>query len=161
MKKYLIVVMGMVFFSSPVFAAGYGEAGCGLGSLIFGDSPGPVQIFAATTNASSYSQLFGITSGTSNCDASGIILAEKEGDLFVASNFDHLEKEMAIGEGEHVSTLAGILGCPSDRGAQFASYAQNNYQVIFASDQTTPEEALQAVRTGMAQDPELSASCIH
>ncbi len=48
-------------------AAPYGEAGCGLGSMIFGDSPGFVQVLAATTNGCSGSQTFGITTGTSNC----------------------------------------------------------------------------------------------
>ena len=160
MKKYLFAIIVTVFFSSAAFAAGYGEAGCGLGSLIFGDSPGPVQIFAATTNGTSANQLFGISLGTSNCDASGIILAEKEDDLFVASNFDNLEKEMAGGEGEHLETLAGLLGCPAEKNPIFASYTQQNYSAIFASAQTTPDEMLQAVRTGVSSHPELASACI-
>ena len=52
MKKYLLAVMGAsLLFSTPVFAAGYGDAGCGLGSLVFGDSPGLVQVFAAQRSA--------------------------------------------------------------------------------------------------------------
>ncbi|MBN4054485.1 DUF3015 domain-containing protein [Nitrospira defluvii] len=160
MKKYLIAIVVTVLFSSSAFAAGYGEAGCGLGSLIFGDSSGPVQIFAATTNGSTYSQLFGITSGTSNCDASGIILASKEDGLFVAGNFDNLEKEMAVGKGEHLNTLAGLLGCPAEKSPTFASYAQENYLAIFAGEQTTPDEMLQTVRTGMSTHPELASACI-
>ena len=42
----------------------YGIAGCGLGSVLFGTSGG---VFAYTTNSSSGNQVFGITSGTSNC----------------------------------------------------------------------------------------------
>ncbi len=160
MKKYLIVILGTMLLSSPAFAAGYGKAGCGLGSLVFGDAPGPVQIFAATTNGTSYSQLFGITSGTSNCDASGIILAEREGDLFAASNFDSLEKEMAAGEGENLDTLAGLLGCPTEKSPSFASYTQENYSVIFANAQTTPNEMLQAIRTGISSHPKLASTCI-
>ncbi len=160
MKKIIFAFVGMMIFTSSALAAGYGEAGCGLGSVIFGDTPGPVQIFAATTNGTSANQAFGITSGTSNCDASGIILAEKEGDLFAANNFENLEKEMAAGEGEHVSALAGILGCPSEKKATFASYAQQNYQAIFTSAETTPAEMLHAVRTGMTQHPELASSCV-
>lgn len=160
MKKYLIVLLGTMLFSTPAFAAGYGEAGCGLGSLIFGNAEGPVQIIAATTNGTSLNQLFGITSGTSNCDASGIILAEKEDDLFVANNFENLEKEMAAGEGENLDTLAGLLGCPAQKNPVFASYAQQNYSAIFANVQTTPNEMLQAVRTGVSSHPELASVCV-
>ena len=75
MKKYLLITIGMLLLSPSAFAAGYGEAGCGLGSLLFGTQSGPIQIFAATTNNSSYNQAFGITSGTSNCDAKGMLFA--------------------------------------------------------------------------------------
>src|SRR6266571_3742686 len=42
----------------------YGAAGCGLGSMVFGNQPGGVQVLAATTNATGI-QTFGITTGTS------------------------------------------------------------------------------------------------
>jgi len=161
MKKLILTFLGVMLMSPSAFAAGYGQGGCGLGSMIFGDQAGPVQILAATTNGTSLNQAFGISSGTSNCDASGVILAEKEGDLFVSQNFASLEKEMAAGEGEHLDTLAGLLGCPSVKGPQFASYAQENYQTIFASEGTTPNEMLKAVKVGMAERPELAAACIH
>src|SRR5205823_3826374 len=40
----------------------YGLAGCGLGSMLFGDQKGMIQILAATTNGTFGSQTFGITS---------------------------------------------------------------------------------------------------
>ncbi len=160
-KLVMLTVLGLsLTFSSNGFAAGYGAAGCGLGSLVFGDEAGIIQIFAATTNGTSGSQTFGITSGTSNCDSSGLILSEKEDDLFVANNFENLEKEMAVGEGENLETLAGLLGCPSEKSPVFASYAQKNYSVIFASTQTTPNEMLQVVRTGVSTHPELAGACV-
>ncbi|MFQ5729978.1 MAG: DUF3015 domain-containing protein [Waddliaceae bacterium] len=160
MKNIIFALVGVMFFASSAFSAGYGEAGCGLGSIVFGDQPGAVQIFAATTNGTSYSQAFGITSGTSNCDASGIILAKEEGNVFAASNFDNLEKEMATGKGEHLNTLAGLLGCPAEKSPTFASYTQENYSAIFSSMQTTPDEMLQAVITGMSNHPELAGACL-
>src|SRR5438309_10501086 len=45
----------------------YGLAGCGLGSMIFGDQKGAIQILAATTNSTFGTPTFGISSGTSNC----------------------------------------------------------------------------------------------
>lgn len=159
MKKY-ILALGILCLASPVFAAGYGDAGCGLGSLIFGNTPGPVQIFAATTNATSYNQAFGITSGTSNCDQeSALKTAETQNQLrFVNANFPSLAKEMATGNGEQLTTLAGMLGC-SAAAPEFGRYTQDHYEAIFASAQTTPTEMLVSLRDAVNADPSLAASC--
>ncbi len=159
MRKYFLAMLVTMLLSSSAFAAGYGDAGCGLGSMIFGDAPGFVQVLAATTNGTSYSQAFGITTGTSNCDASGIVLAEKEQEMFVEKTFPSLTREMAAGGGEHLQTLAALLGCPSDKATQFAAFTQQNYEVIFASDRTTPTDMLSTVKDKMAKDPVLSVSC--
>ena len=161
MRKLFFALVGSLFISSSALAAGYGEGGCGLGSLIFGDTPGFVQAFAATTNGTLANQAFGITSGTSNCDASGIVLAQKEQEIFVQQNFDSLTKEMAVGEGEGLYTLAGMLGCPADSASEFGSYTQRNYETIFASNNTTPDEVLATVKAGISKDPVLYAACIN
>ena len=55
----------------------YGTAGCGLGSLVFGDQPGIIQIVAATLNGIG-GQTFAITSGTSNCGEAAVsVLTER------------------------------------------------------------------------------------
>jgi len=120
MKKYLIVMFGVMLFSMPsAFAAGYGDAGCGLGSIVFGDAPGHIQILAATTNTTGI-QSFGISSGTSNCDAEGFDISQREQDTFVVQNFSSLNKEMASGEGEHLAALAGLVGCSAEKEERFA-----------------------------------------
>jgi hypothetical protein len=161
MRKYVLTLGALLLFTSPAFAAGYGDAGCGLGSLVFGSTPGPVQILAATTNGTSYSQGFGITSGTSNCDKeSSLQSAQLQNQLqFVNANFPSLAKEMAIGEGEQLTTLAGMLGCSAAIAPEFGRYAQNQYEAIFASAQTTPTELLVAVKDGITRNPVLAASC--
>ena len=157
MKKFLLAIAGIVLFGSSAFAAAYGDAGCGLGSLIFHDQPGAVQIFAATTNGTAANQAFGITSGTSNCDAHSIVLAEQE--RYVTHNFSGLAKEMAAGQGEELTTFAGLLGCPAVKQPRFNAVAQRNYGAIFASDTTTPVEVLTAVKAVMSQDTELASAC--
>src|SRR3990172_10937071 len=150
MKKIpllLAVMFVATVFACSALAAGYGAAGCGLGSLVFGDQSGPVQIFAATTNGTSGSQTFGITSGTSNCPANPIVLAQRQQEEFVTNNFSGLAKEMATGEGEVLTVLAGLLGCPTMQQPRFNTLAQRNYESIFASDATTPAEMLTAVKT--------------
>src|SRR6266566_2504658 len=87
----------------------YGLAGCGLGSMIFGDQKGPIQILAATTNGTFGSQTFGITSGTSNCveSASGRSGAM----IFIEGNREALAKDAARGSGETITTLSAMAGC--------------------------------------------------
>jgi len=161
MKRYILAIVGsMLFFSSAsAFAAGYGEAGCGLGSILFGTQKGVVQILAATTNGTVYNQAFGTSSGTSNCDSKGWDTAKLEQEQFVSNNFSGLAKEMASGEGEQLTALAGLLGCPTAQQPRFNTVAQRNYETILASDRTTPSEMLTAVKTVMSSDAELSAAC--
>jgi hypothetical protein len=159
MKKYILAIVGTILFSSSAFAAGYGDAGCGLGSLLFDKQPGPVQILAATTNGTADNQTFAITSGTSNCDAKGFDTTKLEQEQFVANNFSGLAKEMAAGQGEQLTALAGIMGCPTVQQSRFNTVAQQNYQAIFASDSTTPAEVLTAVRGVVSKDNELSTTC--
>lgn len=159
MKKFIFAMMGMLLFAPSAFAAGYGDAGCGLGSLLFQDQPGFVQIFAATSNGTSYNQAFAISSGTSNCDAKPIVLAQEQQERFVENNFSGLAKEMAAGNGEQLSTLAGLLGCPAATQARFSTVAQHHYAAIFASDGTTPAEMLAATKAVMSRDAELSTAC--
>lgn len=161
MKKYLLVTIGTMLFSSPVFAAGYGDAGCGLGSMIFGNQKGPIQILAATTNGTAGNQSFGVTSGTSNCDAKGMDTSKLEQEQFIASNFSGLAKDVASGEGEQLTVLAGLVGCPSTQQTHFNTVTQQNYDAIFASDAASPAEVLSAVKGVVSRDAELSVTCVN
>ncbi len=75
MRKILVAVAVLATAGSAWAAEGsgikgsgtYGTAGCGLGSMAFGNQKGAIQILAATTNGLFGTQTFGITSGTSNC----------------------------------------------------------------------------------------------
>lgn len=142
----LAMATGLTLATSSLSA--YGMAGCGLGSMIIKDQ-GPVQILAATTNASFFSQTIGMTFGISNCPKGQAIFRAdrevKEQEVFVTINFDALEQEMASGKGEKLSAFAEMLGC-QDKGA-FGKMTQKNYGKFFANDNaTTPAGLLSAVR---------------
>lgn len=112
MKILLTVLsMGLMFSTNAIAAAGYGEAGCGLGSVIMG--PSGNQIIASTTNGSSYTNFFGITSGTSNCTDSGSVRKARAVPLFIEVNRFALQKESSRGQGETIASLASIMGCNS------------------------------------------------
>ena len=125
MKTWSLLV-ALFLFSGSALGAAYGTAGCGLGSMVFGDDPGMVQIFAATTNGTSGNQTFGITSGTSNCAEGG-----KDATQFIEVNKAALSFEAAQGQGETISALSEIYGC-NDLNS-FGETLKANYGEVFQS----------------------------
>ena len=163
MKKFLM--LGMLFlaiagFSNSAFAAGYGDAGCGLGSMAFGNEPGGVQVLAATTNGTLGTQTFGITTGTSNCSPEGLVMLDKEREVFAQKNYSSLVKEMAVGEGENLETLAGLFGCSPDTHNDFGSLVQDNFGSIVKSETTSSNEMLTELKSQLSSHATLSKSCV-
>jgi hypothetical protein len=118
---------------SAVSAAGYGMGGCGLGSLII-SSNNIMQIFAVTTNGTSYNATFAITSGTSNCTPGGAAHIEAEQEMFVTVNYSVLEQEMAMGSGERLTALSGMLGC--SKSEVFGDLVKRKYGELFKGTPT-------------------------
>lgn len=137
-----ILLSLVMFFSVSNFAhaAGYGDAGCGLGSIVFGSKQGFIQIFAATTNGTFGSQTFGITSGTSNCRGGGKTVA-----VFIEANKVALSNDIARGQGEALNSLAYLYGCknPSEIGQSL----QTNYSSIFPAADVKAEQIESSITT--------------
>ncbi len=139
---------------AAAFAAPYGTAGCGLGSIVFGDKPGIVQVFAVTTNASFYSQTFGITSGTSNCGASEEVSAKD----FIETNREALAKDAARGAGETVVSLSTIAGCQSPEAVGAA--LQQNYSATFTNTNASNADVSSAVIETLKANKQLACGKI-
>jgi hypothetical protein len=118
----------------------YGLAGCGLGSMAFGDTPGAVQIFAATTNGLFGTQTFGITTGTSNCGPGLFAMGTKN---FVEANREALAKDISRGQGEAIGALTVINACADSR--KVGEALQRNFASIFPSDAATNEDVTRAI----------------
>ena len=162
MKKLLMIfalVLSLVSFSGSAFAAGYADAGCGLGSLIFGNEKGAVQVLAATTNGTFGSQTFGITTGTSNCNPAGLVKLEKEREEFAEKNYTTLVKEMAMGEGENLDTLAGLYGCSQNSHSDFGSLVQENFTTIVKDQNTSAKDMLSSLENQISGHRILSKTC--
>ncbi|MEM6734412.1 MAG: DUF3015 domain-containing protein, partial [Myxococcota bacterium] len=156
-KKLFIVCSAMLAFPTLAYAQGYGMAGCGLGSLVFGNDQGIVQIFAATTNGTLGSQTFGITSGTSNCvDGGGVAAVDKK--AFVKMNYASLMRDAAVGKGEYLSTLASMMGCEEAAHVEFFQATQKNHQSIF-NEKADAEATLKSVHDVVQSDPSLARQC--
>jgi hypothetical protein len=130
---------------------GYGMAGCGLGSIVFGAKPGIIQVVAATLNAWG-GQTFAITTGTSNCD---IPEMAHQAAAFIETNREALRKDAARGEGATVVGLASLLKC--NNSGIFGVKLQQNYEHIFSSQESyeTTRRILETIRN----DAELKPVC--
>src|SRR5205823_11143424 len=105
--------------------------GCGLGKLAWSDYKGQKQIapqvLMATTNGTFGSQTFGISTGTSGCTNDGKVMAEQKTTMFAQLNFENLSQEMAQGQGEHLASLATLMGVPVEHQAAFFAMTQERY----------------------------------
>ncbi|GEJ58973.1 DUF3015 family protein [Anaeromyxobacter diazotrophicus] len=118
----------------------YGDAGCGLGSMAFGDQQGAIQILAATTNGTFGNQTFGITTGTSNC--SGLSGAQATR-LFIEVNREALAKDISRGSGETIGTLTWLNGCTDSNSV--GATLQKNFSAIFPSESVSTDAVTEAV----------------
>ncbi len=143
MKKLIVSIAAVAALSSAAMAGVNAQTGCGLGSMIIKDDSTALMLaLQATTNGTSANQTFGITSGTSGCKKTKIVMNERA-EEFVASNMDQLAKEIAMGHGESVDTLAELLSV-EDKEA-FASALQANYNSIYSKDDVKMAEVLDTI----------------
>jgi hypothetical protein len=153
MRTSLVVALALAMFAAPAAAQSkqtkdaikgtpgrYGAAGCGLGSMAFGDQPGGIQILAATTNGLFGTQTFGITTGTSNCGPGAFASGTKS---FVEANREAVAKDISRGQGESIGALTQINVCEDSRAVGAA--LQRNFAVIFPSEDVSSEAVTEAI----------------
>ena len=152
-----IIITVLTLFGAAALA---NDAGCGLGSMLISKNSKLLQLFALTTNGSSASQAFGITSGTSGCSASGFVSNDKQIEYFVEVNQDDLSREMAQGSGEKLSVLAQLNGCSSkDAQSAFAEMTQKSFEKIIPADSIQANELVQNLKKEMSEDTEVLQLC--
>ncbi len=127
----------------------YGVAGCGLGSLAFGDTPGGIQIIAATLNGTGI-QTFGITTGTSNCGPGVFAEGTKN---FVEGNREAVAKDISRGEGEAIGALTVINACPDSH--KVGAALKRNFGQIFPNDQVSSDDITKAILDTLHKDASL------
>jgi hypothetical protein len=139
----------------PTAASG---PGCGLGYMLFQGQRGVLpQILAATTNGTFGNQTFGMTTGTSGCSQDGIVSREHETALYAQATIENLSQEMAQGQGEHLASLATLMGVPAELHAAFFQLTQQHYATLFPSEHNDAGHMLTALRTVLAADPVLAS----
>lgn len=156
MKKTLFTA-AFAALMLPVLAQADSGPGCGVGQMIFKGQTGLVpHTFAATTNGSTYNQWFGLTSGTLDCNPEQVVSNEFQREIFVASNLDSITLEMARGSGDHLASLADLMGITaSDRGDFYAMTKVQFPALIQASD-AGAKGMLVAINNAMMSDTNLA-----
>lgn len=155
-KLFCAVGLGLLLTSATAAADGYGPAGCGLGSIIFSPGSTFTQLLAATTNGSSGSQTFGISSGTSNCDAAPATASSAK--AFVVTNRAALAKEIARGGGETISSLTALAGCQD--ASQVGTTLQRNFRSIFPNASVSDQQVSESVMGVLKSEQSLSCSAL-
>jgi hypothetical protein len=155
----IALALAALLASTPALAQGlkgtgaYGTAGCGLGSLVFGNQKGAVQILAATTNGTFGSQTFGITTGTSNCGPGLIAMGTKN---FVEANREVLAKDISRGEGEAIGALTVINRCQDSHAVGAA--LQKSFSSIFPTERASDEHVTEAILRTLQSDASLGCA---
>lgn len=144
MKKFLGSLALVGVLASSAFAGANTNVGCGLGSKLI-DKQGLIwNLFQITTNNSTGTQTFGITSGTSGCQWQGLVMDTRVQE-FVASNMDTLSKEIAQGKGESLDTFVELLQVEDKEGFKLA--LQENYNKLYASKDAQMADVLSNAAT--------------
>ncbi len=162
MRKILVAVAVLATAGSAWAAEGsgikgsgtYGTAGCGLGSMAFGNQKGAIQILAATTNGLFGTQTFGITSGTSNCGESALGMSGAK--TFIEANRDALAKDMSRGSGETIAALSRLAGCADP--AAVGTTLQKSFTAVFPAQSISDEAVAANVLSTLKAEKALSCN---
>ncbi|UFS71752.1 DUF3015 domain-containing protein [Geomonas sp. RF6] len=139
MRTLLLALALSVAASGVALAQGQAHVntGCGLGTMLWerkADGSAVFQSFQATTNGTSGTQTFGISSGTSNCTKPSAFVQNDKLINFVQSNMDNLAKEMSMGKGETLDTFVEMMGVPQEQSVIYKAKLQANFDKVFSSD---------------------------
>jgi hypothetical protein len=163
MFRQVMVLAGALIVATqtgPAFAVNPDTGpGCGLGKLAWADFKNQKNIapqaLMATTNATGM-HTFAISSGTSGCTNDGQIWADQKVTMFALLNVENLTQEMAQGKGEHLVSLATLMGVPEDQHGEFLSMAQERYTSLVQGGENSSASLVKALNDAIAKNPVLA-----
>ena len=137
-----IIIASLVVLAPMIANAESDNVGrCGWGSkLMDGQSGIAPQVLAVTTNGTSGNQTFGITSGTSGCTQDGVVRSSWKTAMFIDNNVNKLAKDMSVGSGESLDSLANLLAMSNEDKALFFQVSKENFNTIFSSARVSSRE---------------------
>lgn len=162
-KKVVVLAVAVLFGMQAGLAMAANPdtgPGCGLGKLAWGDYKGQKeiapQVLMATTNGTFGSQTFGISTGTSGCTNDGKVMGDSKTIMFAELNFENLSQEMAQGQGEHLASLATLMGVPAEHQGEFFAMTQERYTSLIKAGESSPVAMVKAINEAIAGHPVLA-----
>lgn len=157
MRKSLFALPVLMLLPTAVFASP-NVGGCGLGSKLFAGQAGIApQVLAVTTNGTvSGNQTFGITTGTSGCTQDGVVTSNWKTAMFIDANTTKLARDMSVGEGESLDSLAGLLGMDAAEKQVFFRTTKENFGQIYPTSDTSSMQVMHSLKQVLSESPELS-----
>ena len=110
----------------------------------------------ATTNGTFGSGTFGISSGTSGCTNDGQVMADQKTTMFALLNFENLTQEMAQGKGEHLASLASLMGIPDEQHPAFFALTQERYSDLVQAGETSSGALVKTLNDAVSKSPVLA-----
>ena len=106
--------------------------------------------FHNTTEASSK-----FTSSTSPGGGSSDSAKNEQALVFSKVNLERIKTDMALGGGEHLTSLATLLDIPAHNQPEFFAMTKANFNTLFVSENTTAEELLARLDSELSANPDL------
>ncbi len=165
-KKVLFLSIAVLFGAQAGLAMAANPdtgPGCGLGKLAWADYKGQKeilpQVLMVTTNGTGMNTI-GISLGTSGCTNDGKILSQHKTTVFASLNFEALSAEMAQGQGEHLASLATLMGVPAERHPAFFAMTQERYTSLVQAGETSPVAMVKSLNDAIAGHPVLAQASV-
>ena len=157
MRKLMALAAVAALFPAVALAQQNNVGSCGWGSKLFDGQAGIFpQGAAGFTNAIFFNQTFGVSFGTSGCTQDGTVRSTWKTAMFIDGNKERLARDMSVGGGEALDSLAHLLGVePADRAA-FNRIARDNMQRIFPAENADTEQVVSALRAALMADAKLA-----
>jgi len=155
MKKILIAV---VLSAVPAFAFAQNTniGGCGWGTKLFDGQSGVLPQSLAVTTNNWFPNTFSITFGTSGCTQDGAVRSTWKTAMFIDGNKERLARDMSIGNGETLDSLAHLIGVRDEHRATFNRVVQENLSLIFPSDKAATGQIVVALKQVLSSERELA-----
>ena len=106
--------------------------------------------FHNTTDASSK-----FTSSTSPGGGSSDLAKKEQALAFSKVNLERIKTDMALGGGEHLTSLATLLDVPTHNQQAFFALTKANFSTLFDPENTTAEELLARLDNELNANPNL------
>ena len=165
-KKVLFLSIAVLFGAQTGLAMAANPdtgPGCGLGKLAWAEYKGQKeilpQVLMVTTNGTGFNTI-AISLGTSGCTNDGKIMGEHKTTMFASLNFEALTAEMAQGQGEHLASLATLMGVPAERHAAFFAMTQERYASLVQAGEASPVALVKSLNDAIAGHPVLAQASV-